>query len=572
MKAQHPLRALWALVQLAPRWRLALLLGAMVGVALTEGFGIVMLVPLLSALGTAGGTADIALGPIRLPLLSLESILLVVAALTLLRGALQYAQMMLSAQMQHQLVDDLRARCFGGLLFAEWRWLSERQSADHAALLMTNIARIGFGLGQAASLFSGGFAVLACLAAAALLSWQIALLAIGGGAVAVIAFRSQRRRALHLGEDLSAANRALIGQIQDGITGIRQAKILGKENANLVAFVAVLANVRHQLMAYLAHGARNHLVLQTVGALAIAAMVYVAVVWLKLSYAIILPMVLVFARLVPIFGALQQSYHHWLHAVSAYAETQILLADTAKAAEPQLPDGWRPLPLTDQMTLNNVSFTYASRTEASARGQNLILRARTTTAIIGPSGAGKSTLADLIMGLIEPDSGTVSVDGNALHGEVRQRWRRSVAYVQQDAFLLSESIRANLLWAQPGASEAELHAALEKAAAAEFVGRLPHGIDTLVGDGGARLSGGERQRIALARALLGSPSLLILDEATSALDPASEEAIRRAIARLHGNLTIIIIGHRLTMLEEADQIVELNAGQIAKLSLREAAS
>jgi ATP-binding cassette, subfamily C, bacterial len=572
MKSQHPLRALWTLVQLAPRWRLVMLLGAMVGVALTEGFGIVMLVPLLGALDTTRGAADIALGPIHLPLLTLESILLVVAALTLLRGALQYVQTLLSGQLQYQLVDDLRARCFGGLIFAEWRWLSERQSADHAALLMTNISRIGYGLGQAAALVSGSFAVLACLAAAFLLSWQIALLAIAGGVMALVAFRSQRRRALHLGEDLSAANRALIGQIQDGIAGIRQAKILGKEEANLSAFVAVLTRVRLQLMAYILHGSRNHLVLQTLGALAIAVMVYIAVVWLELGYAIILPMVLVFARLVPIFGALQQNYHHWLHAVSAYAETQQLLADTAKVAEPKLPGGWRPLPLTDRLELDNVSFTYASRAEASARGQNIILRAHTTTAIIGPSGAGKSTLADLIMGLIEPDSGTVTVDGLALQGDVRQRWRRSVAYVQQDAFLLSDSIRANLLWAQPDASDADMLGALENAAAAEFVARLPHGLDTLVGDGGARLSGGERQRIALARALLGSPSLLILDEATSALDPASEEAIRKAIARLHGNMTIIIIGHRLTMLEEADQIVELNAGQIAKLSLRQAAN
>jgi ATP-binding cassette subfamily C protein len=140
-------------------------------------------------------------------------------------------------------------------------------------------------------------------------------------------------------------------------------------------------------------------------------------------------------------------------------------------------------------------------------------------------------------------------------------WRRSVAYVQQQPFLLGGSIRDNLLWAAPGADAAALRAALEKASA-EFVFALPQGIDTAVGDRGQQLSGGERQRIALARALLLSPELLVLDEPTSALDPANEAAIRRAIAGLHGAVTLVIIGHRRTMLDLADQIVRIEHGRV----------
>jgi ATP-binding cassette subfamily C protein len=129
--------------------------------------------------------------------------------------------------------------------------------------------------------------------------------------------------------------------------------------------------------------------------------------------------------------------------------------------------------------------------------------------------------------------------------------------------LFHESVRDNLLWASPNASEAELNFALTTAAA-DFVFALPDGLNTIVGDGGVRLSGGERQRIALARALLCAPTLLILDEATSALDPANEAAIRLAIANLRGNMTIILIGHRLAMLDQADQVIELWDGQILR--------
>ncbi len=196
----------------------------------------------------------------------------------------------------------------------------------------------------------------------------------------------------------------------------------------------------------------------------------------------------------------------------------------------------------------------------------MVLPARTTLAVIGASGSGKSTLADIVMGLLVPDSGTLSVDGRAVCGAGRIGWRRAVAYVPQEVFLFHDSIRANLAWGlddagNSGANEAAMADAL-RSAAADFVFALPHGLDTIVGDGGVRLSGGERQRIALARALLRRPSLLILDEATSALDIENELRIRDAIEQLHGRLTVIVIGHRLPTLDHADQVIRMSEGRI----------
>ena len=201
-----------------------------------------------------------------------------------------------------------------------------------------------------------------------------------------------------------------------------------------------------------------------------------------------------------------------------------------------------------------------ARQVALGAGVGVDRPAETINRVCG-SGMRAVTLADVLMGLLDLDGGHLRVDGQDISGPALLNWRNSVSYVPQDAFLFNASIRRNLLWGDLQATDQELEQALQRAAA-EFVFELPLGLDTVVGDGGILLSGGERQRIALARALLKKPALLILDEATSALDRGNETRIRKAIENLHGNLTVLIIGHRLPTLEHADHIVVMDKGRI----------
>ncbi len=212
-------------------------------------------------------------------------------------------------------------------------------------------------------------------------------------------------------------------------------------------------------------------------------------------------------------------------------------------------------------TVLHVGVAFAGNSRSALNGINLTIKARTTLAIVGASGSGKSTLADLASGLLSADQGSVLIDGIPLAGPIQRAWRAQVAYVQQEPLLFYASIRDNLARANPAADEARMRQALADASAL-FAYDLPQGIDTVIGDGARRLSGGEQQRIALARALLRDPKLLILDEATSALDGASEASVVEAIRALQGKLTILIIAHRGALVSLADRVVEVANGSI----------
>jgi ATP-binding cassette subfamily C protein len=206
------------------------------------------------------------------------------------------------------------------------------------------------------------------------------------------------------------------------------------------------------------------------------------------------------------------------------------------------------------------------------RGVDLFLEAGKMTAIVGPSGAGKSTLADLANGLLLPTRGRLLVDGIPLGPAVMRQWRRQVGYVGQDTVLFHQSVRANLLWASPHATEEQMREAL-LLASAEFVYDLPGGLESVVGDRGILLSSGQRQRIALARALLRRPTLLLLDEATNALDVENEarvlDALREAMRKREGRLTILMIAHRASAVRKADRVFELEGGRVAGSQIRD---
>jgi ATP-binding cassette subfamily C protein len=284
--------------------------------------------------------------------------------------------------------------------------------------------------------------------------------------------------------------------------------------------------------------------------------VYLAIGVLSMEFATVLILAVALGRTFAFLGKVQKQYQKLAQAESAYWS----LKDTSeRAAEEQEHLGGHVTPTLEQgIVLRDVAFSYDGHPVVG--GLDLDIPAHRITTLVGPSGSGKTTIIDMVIGLLRPDRGEISIDGVPFETVDLRAWRQMVGYVPQETVLLHETVLHNVTLGDPAISEARAVEALEKAGAWGFVQALPEGLETVVGERGGRLSGGQRQRIAIARALINAPQLLILDEATSALDPESEAEIIATMHALKAELTILAITHNEGLAQAGDVVHRLEVG------------
>jgi ATP-binding cassette subfamily B protein len=284
----------------------------------------------------------------------------------------------------------------------------------------------------------------------------------------------------------------------------------------------------------------------------------------RISGGTIAAFVLTGALVAGAFGALAEVYGDLLRGAGAAGRLAELLSQQPAIRAPA-----RPVPLPQPpigtVEFDAISFRYPTRPEVAALSDfTLSVRRGETLAVVGPSGAGKSTLFQLAQRFYDPAAGTVRVDGVDLRDADPAAVRARIALVPQETMIFAASARDNLRYGDWTADDARLWAAAEAANAADFLRALPQGLDTYLGEGGARLSGGQRQRVAIARALLRDAPLLLLDEATSALDAESERLVQQSLERLFENRTTLVIAHRLATVRAADRIIVMSEGRIVE--------
>jgi ATP-binding cassette subfamily C protein len=538
--------------------------------ALGQAIGVLLLVPLLGAVGVhasggiAGWTNHLFLDAGVRP--TLAAVLAVYVTVNALSAALSAYHTVLSTRYRLEFTDHLRARLYAAVALAEWRHVIAIRQSDVLAVLTTNSAWVGAGAGAAADFAATTIVIAAQLAAAVRVSPAMTGLGIVNGAALLTIVWPLVRRSRLLGKQLVDQNEDVLASATGFLDGLKLVKAFGRERSQVAEFERGIAHARYAQIGFARVTGIAGAVQSSLTAVLLAVTVYVAVRLVHVPVTSLLVVAFVFTRVISQLTSTHTNIQQMASALPAFDEMLGMIIDCEQAAEPYgHSDRPHPrVPIGSGVVLEDVEFEYESETGRvpALRGVSLELPAGEMTAIAGPSGAGKTTLADVVAALIAPTAGTIVVGGLRLTPERMIGWRRSIALVPQDPFLFHDTIAANLHWACPTATDTDLLDALRLASADDFVEHLPRGLETIVGDRGVRLSGGERQRIALARALLRDPDLLILDEATSSLDTENERHIREALAAVRGRTTILLIAHRLSTITQADQIIVLDGGRV----------
>jgi ABC-type multidrug transport system fused ATPase/permease subunit len=460
-------------------------------------------------------------------------------------------------------------RMLRGYLMQPYTWFLNRHSADIGANVLGDVTKVTQrALLPAMKLLTYSIVVLGLVLLLVLVRPVVAataVLVLGGSYVLI--YLAVRRYLVRLGIERHLANQQRFRVAGEALGGIKDVKLLGLESAFLRRFQGPALRVARTDATSTIISDLPHYLLEAVAFGGMLAFVLGLLVTGSGSLAAIVPILAVYAfAAVRIFPALQRIYNSLAHIRFSKPTLDKLHADM-QAAEANIralpPDTGDTLHLTERLTLDDVHYAYPLADRPALRGLSLEIPVRSTVGIVGGTGAGKTTAIDIVLGLLQADSGRLLVDGAPVTPANRHAWQRSIGYVPQQIFLTDDTVSANIGFGRDAIDQAAVERAARTAELHDFVMReLPKGYDTFVGERGVRLSGGQRQRIGIARALYHDPDVLILDEATSALDNLTERAVMDAVHNLGHAKTIVMIAHRLSTVRDCDTIFMLEQGRV----------
>lgn len=466
---------------------------------------------------------------------------------------------------------SLSTRLLETYLRKPYVWFLNRHSVDLGKGILSELDEVINGVVIPTSQLVAGTVAASCLVAALFVANPIvaasAVFVLGGAYGAV--YWGLRSYLDKIGRDRFGANRNRYQIAIEVLGGIKDVKVNGLETAYLQRFRAPSNVFARRRASARVVGLLPRYVLELIayGALLVTLLILLESSGDNPSSVVPLLGLYAFAglRLLP---ALQQIYMNLARLKFGQAALDNLYRDLASASAPEplpKPRDVTPLKLDDCLELRNVTYSYPYTEHPALKGISLRIPARTTVGFVGPTGAGKTTLVDVILGLLEPQSGELVVDGTPVSGNNMRAWQRAIGYVPQQIFLADDTVAANIAFGVPP-QKIDMQAVERAARHAELHGfvleGLPHGYQTKIGERGVRLSGGQRQRVVIARALYRDPDVLIFDEATSALDNLTEKAVMDAIHNLAHAKTIIVIAHRLSTVRPCHQIFLLDQGHL----------
>ena len=460
-------------------------------------------------------------------------------------------------------MTNFRLALVRSLLKARWSYFVSQPVGNFINSMGTETIWVSTSFHAAALLIANSLQVLLYALLSVLVSWKVTVLALGSGAALFLALNTLIKKSRDAGEDQNNLMKSLSARLADFLNGIKPIKAMALESHMQGVVESETQDLNDAMKKGVWAAETLKIFQEPTLVLMIALFLYFSLAYTHQEFSSLLVMAFLFQRLLTRIHQVQQNYQATAAGDGAFESLNTTIA-SGESAKESLVGQKAPPALENGIVFREVDFFFGQN--QILRKTNLTIPAGKITAIVGKSGAGKTTIADLITGLFEPDSGKITIDGIPLAEIHMQKWRARIGYVPQEMFLFHDTIRKNITFGDSFYSNQNIEDAMRAAGAWDFVRALPQGIETIVGERGSKLSGGQRQRLAIARALIRKPKLLIMDEVTTSLDPATESALCETIRTLKGKTTILAISHQIAIIQIADQVIRLVNGTVVSSS------
>jgi|688.fasta_scaffold41494_5 subfamily B ATP-binding cassette protein MsbA len=560
------LKTIFPLIQLYPWGILAIVILGILA-SLAEGIGISLLIPFLQNLQSGNSLVInnpiiqnidqylINFQPQQRVLLLTSSILVAI----LIKAVLSYIYTALCSWLQNSTLHRLRTAVYKQLITVSQNFWDTNKSGELLNLITQETyyssKALSFLIWVIINLSMIGIFGLLLL----LISWRLTLLVAVAFLLISVLIRTLTSKTQALGRKHQQANIYLSNLTLETFTGIKTIRAFGKESYEEQRYYQASKKSCDSSI----NLAKQSVMIEPISeglSVAILMCVMLVAFYTQVTLPVLITFIFMLYRLQPQVQKLNSNLTQVI-ALSNYVKSVFLLLE--REDKPYVISGNVNFhELRKGITFNAVNFLYPSQNKPALENISLFIPKGKTTALVGYSGAGKSTIINLIFRLYDVTSGEIYIDNYLIKELDLATWRSNMALVSQDVHIFSSTVRENIAYGRPDATETEIIAAAKQAHAHEFICELAQGYDTFVGDRGIKLSGGQRQRISIARAILCNPEILILDEATNALDNISEKLIQDAINLLSQNRTVIVIAHRLSTIKDADQIIVLKQGKV----------
>ncbi|MEH2032397.1 MAG: ABC transporter ATP-binding protein [Nostoc sp.] len=489
----------------------------------------------------------------------------------ILKNLANYASSLASSSLSRKLTSDMREDGLKILLDVDIDYYAKTKVGDLINRLGGEVGRAAGAISSTVKIVILGITILVFVGLLLSISWQLTIAATLLLSLVTLINQYSISRSKNFGKQLSEMSRAYSISILETLNGIRLVKATGNEEKE---YQRIKKLIRDRELADFQSQVNSEAITPVSEVMGITAILLI-VILSKTFFAnqvsslstVLLTYLLVLLRVLPLISQLNTIRSNFAStSASVDAANEFLsLHDKPFMGKGKLPY----TKLKEGVSFNSLCFAYPGHEKLVLKDVNLYLPHGTTLALVGGSGAGKSTLADLLPRFYDPIAGSISIDGIDLREFDLVSLRKRMGIVSQDTFLFNDSVRNNIAYGRAEATDDEILTAAKRANAYEFISKLPQEFETLIGDRGVMLSGGQRQRLAIARALLQNPEILILDEATSALDTVSERLVQAALDDLSRDRTTLVIAHRLSTVRKANQIAVLDQGQVVEIGTHE---